>query len=47
MAQLAKKCIAAAVNWQNFCLSLPFGGAAENIDNRTKEEGSLCKHDAH
>ncbi len=47
MAQFAKYCIASAVNWQFFCLWLPFGDADENIDKRTKEEGSLCNNDAH
>ncbi len=32
MAQFAKDCFTAAVNWQTFCLGLPFGDAAENID---------------
>ncbi len=44
---VSKKSVAAAVNWQNFCLLLPFGDAAENIDKRTEEEGSLCKNDDH
>ncbi len=47
MAQFAKDCMPAAVIWQHFCLLLPFGDAAENIDKRTKEECSVCDNDAH